>query len=293
MLPRALLVPLLALVGACLRAECPDGERALDGACFPLEAFDEVGNGTPIACADPCVGASGHCDYRTGACVACALDRHCVDGGAPRCDDATRGCAGCLDDEDCASHDETLRCDRHSGRCVACTEATEDTDCGGTSCDVVAGRCTETPPRSVPPCGRCRASSECPRYYACVEYAWGTGEPEQVCLLRFDSAGACATSPADYRTPMVLRASVETVSGEVVEVCRPPTTCAAWDVYRERKPCQSTSECGGPFWSTYCLVPDGASVGRCTMLCLDAKPGYAGCVGGDTCDDGIYCQPPL
>lgn len=282
----------VALVGAwssgCPAAICPEGEVAVQGACYPADAVAQVDGHVPVLCEPACSGEL-HCDYSSGTCVSCAIDTHCTNPAEASCDPSTHVCAGCAGDSDCARFDDAPFCDTVRGACAACTPENEIQVCGDGVCDVITGRCTNYARHSAGACDRCHADSECGDSMRCVLYSFFGHTPEHVCLFDSDQV-LCATNASSPIAPYVVQGSGTTLRGESVGVCEPASSCGALADYAAGKSCQLTSDCAGPPGASLCPTVGELRPGVCTIFCAKTSSGYAGCLGTDTCD-GLHCVP--
>lgn len=277
-----------ALLGGCPSAVCPEGDVAVEGACYPAEAVAEVGGRVPTLC-DPGCSGELHCDYTNGTCVSCAVDAHCASPSRARCDVSTNVCTGCAGDSDCARFADTPFCDTVRGACAACTPENEIEVCGDGVCDVMSGRCTAYGRRTAGPCDPCHADSECGDSMRCVLYSFYGHDPEHVCLFDRDQVN-CASSPESPTAPYVIRGSGTTLRGEAVDVCEPASSCGALADYAAGTSCQFGSDCAGPPGASFCPGPGEARPNVCTMFCATPTSGYEGCLGTDICN-GLFCEP--
>lgn len=280
-----------SILGSCREAGCPDGQVALEGACYPADLVQAAGGQVPIVCDPACPAAAPYCDYRTGTCFACRSDDDCSSHAAPVCDPTTRSCEGCEDDDACEPFNQV--CDVADAACVQCTLETEALQCGNKTCNLQSNLCTTTDLHSVATCMSCAADHDCGPYMRCVNYEWRAGAPlEQVCL--YDRAqGGCQVDDHGYRAPYVNPIHTTTVNGEPIEVCAPPTTCGAARAYVQGKSCTSGADCDDMYWgSGVCSIAPGSGSGRCMMWCRTAVGGNRfpadPCSGTDICDT-TYC----
>lgn len=288
MLRHSLAVLAASLLAGCPSPQCPTGDVAVQGSCYPAEAVAEVDGGVPILCDPACTGDL-HCDHASGTCVSCAVDAHCTQLTEPSCDPSTHICTGCAGDSDCARFDATPFCDTVRGVCAACTPENEIEVCGDGVCDVITGRCTNYMRRSAGPCDPCHADSECGDSMRCVLYSFFGHEPEHVCLFDRDHVN-CAASATSPIAPYVEPGAGTTLRGESVNVCEPPSSCGALFDYASGTACQFASDCAGPPGASFCPASGQARPNVCTMFCAKTSSGYAGCLGTDVCN-GLYCEP--
>lgn len=275
-----LLVAAIALLASCREASCPDGQVALEGACYPADLVEAAGGQVPVVCSPACGAAAPFCDYRNGTCFACRSDDDCTDHDAPVCDPDTRACAGCEDDDACESFDEV--CDVARASCVECTLDTEALQCGNKTCNLASNDCTTTELHSVATCMSCVADHDCGPYMRCVDYRWRPGDAtERVCLYE-KAQGGCQTA-LGYRAPYVAPVSATAVDGSTVQVCAPPSTCFATLTYLEQKPCVSSADCDGTARASGACI-----AGRCAVWC--ARTGNREPYVSDPCLPSDFCD---